>query len=139
MPATATDALRATPLFQGMTDRSIEAVERLARPLSFAAGEALVRQGDPGDTFLIVVAGSATVTVDGATVRTLGPGDFLGEISLLDGGPRTATVVADGPVEALAIDRDGFTSLMDSSPVLRLDVVTALTQRLRALGPRVGD
>lgn len=139
MPATATDALRATPLFQGMTDRSIEAIERIARPVTFAAGEAIVRQGDPGDTFLIVVAGSATVTRDGATVRTLGPGDFLGEISLLDGGPRTATVVADVAVEALAIDRDGFASLMDSSPVLRLDVVTALTQRLREMGPRVGD
>lgn len=139
MPTTAIDALRATPLFQGLTDRSIAAVEQLARPVAFAAGDVIVRQGDPGDSFLILVSGRATVTQAGSVVRTLGPGDFLGEVSLLDGGPRTATVVADGEVEALAIDRDGFASLMDSSPVLRLDIVTALTQRLRERGSQPGD
>jgi CRP-like cAMP-binding protein len=62
----------------------------------------------------------------------LAEGDFLGEIALLDGGARTATVTAREPVDALVIDRAGFTRLMDDVPVIRFDIVSALTQRVRA-------
>lgn len=136
---TTTDTLRSIPLFQGMSDRSIDAIDGLAVPVTFQAGETLVREGDPGDTFLILLAGSAVVTTRGAEVRTLGAGDFLGEISLLDGGPRTATVTATSEVRGLSIDRDGFRRLMDEFPVLRLDIVTALTQRLRTRAPELTD
>jgi CRP/FNR family transcriptional regulator, cyclic AMP receptor protein len=139
VPATTTDTLRTIPLFQGMSDRSIDAIEALARPVTFQAGQTLVREGDPGDTFLIVLDGSAIVTTDGVAIRSLGAGDFLGEISLLDGGPRTATVTAESAVSALSIDRDGFRRLMDEFPVLRLDIVTALTHRLRSRAPELTD
>jgi CRP/FNR family cyclic AMP-dependent transcriptional regulator len=136
---TTTETLRAIPLFEGMSDRSIEAIDGLAAPIAFQAGETLVREGEPGETFLIILEGSATVARDGATIRTLGAGDFLGEISLLDGGLRTATVTADTEVRGLVIDRDGFRRLMDDFPVVRLDIVAALTQRLRSRAPDITD
>lgn len=131
MPVTA-DLLRLVPLFNGLTERSFEAIGNLATEGDYAAGEELVRQGSPGESFIIIVTGRATVERDGRTLRELGPGDFLGEISLVDGGPRTATVTALDPVQALVIQRDGFLELIDRIPVFRLDVLSCLSQRIRA-------
>ena len=135
----ATDVLRSVPLFSGMTDRSIATISELAQPIAFEAGATLVAQGDPGDTFIVITTGAATVEQDGQRIRDLGPGDFLGEISLIDGGPRTATVVATEPIDGLVIDCQGFRRLMDDFPVVRLDLVTALTERLRSRAPNVSD
>ena len=76
MATTTSDVLRTTPLFQGMTDRSIDAIDRLARPVSFQAGETPVREGDVGDSFIIVLSGSASVDRAGTTIRSLGAGDL---------------------------------------------------------------
>jgi CRP/FNR family transcriptional regulator, cyclic AMP receptor protein len=134
-----TDALRAIPLFKACSDRSIEIISGIIRDETFPVGAILVREGDPGESLIVIKRGSATVEQGGATLRTLGAGDFLGEISLIDGRPRTATVTADEPIEALVIDRAGFTRLMDEFPVIRFDLVTALTERLRARGPASTD
>lgn len=125
------DVLRSVPLFEGMRDRSLEIVADLARPRRIPAGTVITREGEAGDEFLVLTRGTAEVTKDGAAIRSLGPGDFLGEISLIDGGPRTATVRATTEVEALVLDRQGFGRLMADFPVVRLDLVTALTVRLR--------
>jgi CRP-like cAMP-binding protein len=131
MPVSA-DLLRLVPLFKGMTDRSFEAVANLASETTYAAGVELVRQGMPGREFIIIVSGRARVERDGKQIRELGPGDFLGEISLVDASPRTATVTALDPIRALSIERDGFADLIDRIPVFRLEVLNALTQRIRA-------
>jgi CRP/FNR family transcriptional regulator, cyclic AMP receptor protein len=131
MPITA-DLLRLVPLFNGMTDRSFEAIASLASETDFALGHELVRQGEPGDRFIIIVSGRARVVRDGKALRELGPGDFLGEISLVDGSPRTATVTALDPIHAFVIDRTGFLELIDRIPVFRLEVMNALTERIRA-------
>lgn len=131
MPVTA-DLLRLVPLFNGMTNRSFEAIAGLASETAFGLGDVLVRQGEPGDRFLIIVSGTARVDRDGRTLRELGPGDFLGEISLVDGSPRTATVTALGPIRAYSIDRTGFLDLIERIPVFRLEVMNALTERIRA-------
>ena len=123
--------LRQVPLFEGLTDRAIGAVARAAQERRFPAGEALVREGEPGDSFMIIVTGTAAVTQHGAPIRTLGRGDFLGEIALLDGGIRTATVEAVVPTEVLVIDRDRFVELIDGSSAVRFGVLEALTRRLR--------
>jgi CRP-like cAMP-binding protein len=128
------EALRAIPLFSGMSDRSIEIVADIVREASFSAGASLVREGEPGETFMIIREGTATVDQGGRTLRELGVGDFLGEIALIDGGPRTASVTAVEPVQALVIDRSGFSRLMIEFPVIRFDLVSALTQRLRKRG-----
>jgi CRP-like cAMP-binding protein len=133
------EVLREVPLFRGMSDRTIETVSELARPGSFGAGDVLVRQGDAGDSFIVIRTGSATVTKDGQLLRELGAGDFLGEIALIDGGLRTATVTATSDIQALVIDRVGFSRLMNEFPVVRLDLVTALTQRLRQRAPEPTD
>ena len=133
------DALRVIPLFKACSDRSIEIISGIVRDESFPEGSVLVREGEPGESLIVIKRGSATVDQAGRTLRTLGAGDFLGEISLIDGGPRTATVTADEPIEALVIDRAGFARLMDEFPVVRFDLVTALTERLRARGPAPTD
>jgi CRP-like cAMP-binding protein len=129
---TTADALREIPLFRGMSDTTLQTVAEIAREESFQAGTALVREGDPGDSFMVIRDGTASVEQGGRWLRDLSAGDFLGEIALLDGGMRTATVTAREPVDVLVIDRSGFTRLMDDIPVIRFDIVSALTQRVRA-------
>lgn len=129
--STNVEVLRSVPLFQGMSDRSIETIAGLAFETDFPEGATLVREGDPGDRFLIIRDGAAVVDQGGVTLRHLGNGDFVGEISLIDGRPRSATVTATAPVAALCIDRDGFSRLMDEFPAIRHDLLNALTQRAR--------
>jgi CRP-like cAMP-binding protein len=128
---TKTEVLREIPLFRGMSDRSIEIIAEIVRETSFPVGASLVREGEPGESFMIIREGTAIVDQGGRTLRELGSGDFLGEIALIDGGSRTATVTAAQPITALVIDRAGFSRLMNEFPVIRLDMVSALTQRLR--------
>lgn len=132
---TKSDALRTVPLFQGMTDGAITAIADLAEPAEFAPGAVLVRQGDAGETLLVILDGRATVDVDGVVVGELGNGDFLGEISLIDGGSRTATVTAIGQIQALVVDRAGFERLMTEHRAVRLGLLMALTARLRKGSP----
>jgi CRP/FNR family cyclic AMP-dependent transcriptional regulator len=133
MPVTA-DLLRLVPLFAGMSDRSFEAIAGVASGVRFSAGDEMLRQGDPGTAFYIIVGGRARVDRDGATLRELGPGDFLGEIALVDGSPRTATVTALDPIDALTVKRADFLDLLERLPVFRLEILNALTQRIRATG-----
>ena len=128
---TTTDVLRGVPLFNGMTDRALDAIAGLTSEVHFGDGEALVRQGDPGKTFIVLVDGSAHVERDGRAIAELASGDFVGEISLIDGGPRTATVTATGPVRALAIEHEAFRRLFEEFGAVRYDIVTALARRVR--------
>ena len=124
--------LRQVPLFSGLSDRAMSAVAGAADELRFGAGDTLVREGDDGDTFLVLVTGRADVTKGGDPIRTLDRGDFLGEIALLDGGTRTATVTATTPLEALCVRRDVFMRLFDEVPAVRFGILDALTRRLRS-------
>ncbi len=139
MTLTAPDVLRSVPLFQGMTDASIESVGKLVEPTRFASGDVLVREGDPGETFIIMVSGRATVDQGGRTIREMSAGQFLGEISLIDHGPRTATVTATEPIDALVVHSDDFYRLINDFPAVRLAVLTALTQRIRRQDPAISD
>jgi len=91
----------------------------------------VTREGDEGDAFFVIVDGQLEVSRNGMTLRELGPGDFLGEISLVDGRPRTATVTATGQVKALVIRRPEFLELMERYGAVRLGVLMALTERVR--------
>ena len=127
----AVDHLTQVPLFRGMTESALEAVAGLAAETHFADGDDVTREGDEGDAFYVVVDGQLVISQNGMTVRNLGPGDFLGEISLVDGRPRTATAPAAGPVKALVIRRPEFLELMDRYGAVRLGVLMALTERVR--------
>jgi CRP/FNR family transcriptional regulator, cyclic AMP receptor protein len=128
----ALDDLRRVPLFSGMTDRALAAVADLATERTFDDGTALTTEGEVGDAFYLVLDGALDITRGGSIVRRLGPGEFIGEISLVDGRPRTATATAAGPVRTLAIACDGFAALMERHPAVRLGIVMALTERVRS-------
>jgi CRP/FNR family cyclic AMP-dependent transcriptional regulator len=138
MPVTA-DFLRSVPLFTGMTDAAIESVGGLTHEVQFASGQELVRQGQEGDSFLVIVEGRARVVQNGDTLGELGPGDYLGEIALIDGRPRTATVTAIDPVRALVVERSDFRRLIDNFSAVRFHVLTVLTQRIRREAPSPVD
>ncbi len=123
--------LRRVPLFSGMTDRALQAIAELASDIDFADGAYVTTEGEAGDAFYLLLEGGLQVTQRGAAIRDLGPGDFIGEISLIDGRPRSATAVAVGPVRALVIARHEFTDLMDRFPAVRLGILMALTDRIR--------
>ena len=131
--------LRRSHLMQGMTDRTLEAIGDLAVEVQFAPGETIVREGDVGDAFFVITAGNAVVEHDGAPLRELGEGDFFGEISLIDGQPRTATITATDEVSALSLGREEFQRLVEEHPSVRLELLMALTERLRKVAPSPTD
>ena len=134
-----TMTLRDIPLFAASSDRSLEIITSIAHETSYPAGAVLVREGDIGDSLIVIRSGSATMRQAGRELPGLGAGDFLGEIALIDGGARTATVTGAEPIEALVIDKDGFARLMEEFPVIRYDLISALTRRLRARGAEPTD
>ncbi len=129
------DHMRKVPLFEGMSASDLETVADRASETSFDDGETLTREGEPGDTFYIVTDGRLDVSQRGTVVAQLGPGDFLGEISLVDGRPRTATVTAVGPVQALVIRRADFLEMIEWDSAVRLGILIALTDRIRKTHP----
>ena len=117
MAKTHVDELLSTvPLFSRCTKRDLAVLSRLTTTLTFPAGEEVTRQGRVGREFIVIISGKATVAIDGQTVATLGPGDFFGEIALLDGGPRTATVTADTDLVAEVMSHQEFASLLFDVP-----------------------
>jgi len=128
----ATDHLRRVPLFAGMTDRAFEAVSSLVEEQEFPDGHVLVAEGDPGDAFYLVLDGRVGISRAGGHVRDLGPGEFLGEIALVDGQVRSATAIAATPVRVATIRREAFSDLMDRFPAVRHGILVALTDRIRS-------
>ena len=101
-------ALAAVPLFEGLSKRQLKKVASVAEIVNYMGGHSIVKEGDEGESIFVVLAGQAKVTVKGRTVGRTLPGDHFGEISLLDGGPRTATVVSETPMTMLMIDPQGL-------------------------------
>ena len=128
----ALDDLVRVPLFAGMTDRAREAVAALAAEVTFDPGDQLTVEGADDCAFYLIVDGEVEVRRGGALVRRLDAGEFIGEISLIDGRPRTATVTAVGRVRTLMIERDGFLDLVDRHAAVRLGILVALTDRVRS-------
>jgi CRP/FNR family transcriptional regulator, cyclic AMP receptor protein len=129
------DHMRKVPLFRGMHASDLETVADRASETNFKDGETVTREGEPGETFYIVIEGRLKVSQHGTLVRELGPGDFLGEISLVDGRPRTATVTAIGPVQALVIRRADFLEMVEWDSAVRLGILMALAERIRKTDP----
>lgn len=125
------ELLRRVPLFAAMTDAAYERVAALAESHTVAPGEAVTREGDEGDAFFVIVSGTADVLRGDRQLASLGAGDFFGEIALIDGRPRTATVVARDDLVLLRLSRDAFLRLVDEQPATRHGVLMALTARIR--------
>jgi CRP-like cAMP-binding protein len=127
--------LKGVPLLAGLGKHEIEEVGRLAEEVDVGPGHVLMREGSSGAEFFVIVDGAVRIDRGGSTVRTLGAGDFLGEIALVDNGPRTATATTETPAKLLVVAHREFHSLMDQFPTIRTCVLEALASRVRNLDP----
>jgi CRP-like cAMP-binding protein len=119
-------------LFTGLSGEDLYPVAEIAERITRAAGEVVFSQGDPGDALFVMVSGSLAVMRDGAKLRELGRGAAFGELALLDGAPRSATIEAVTDAELLRIPRDEFEALLDESPELARGVIRTLIGHLRS-------
>lgn len=119
-------------LFGGLTKKELRQVSTLARETRFSSNETIVAQGTAGGRFFLILEGVADVTFDGRKLATLGPGDHIGEMSLIDGQPRSATVTATQPVRALSVASFNFRALLREHPPIAEKLLVALCRRLRA-------
>jgi CRP/FNR family transcriptional regulator, cyclic AMP receptor protein len=124
------ELLKHVPLFARMSKHDLERVSSLADEIDLPAGKELTREGERGREFFVLIEGDADVIRGGEKLNTLGPGDFFGEISLVSGRPRTATVTATSPVRALVVTDQAFGGLMRTSPELQATVLEAVVERL---------
>jgi CRP-like cAMP-binding protein len=124
------ELLRRVPLFAGLSKRELEQLSAIADELDLGEGRTLIRQGDRGREFFVLVDGDAAVTQDGRTVRTLRGGDFFGEIALVTDVPRTSTVTAATAVRLLVLTKRDFQRLLREQPGIQRKVLEALAQRL---------
>ena len=133
------ELLRRVPLFAAMTDAAYDHIAGLTESIAVPAGETVVEQGDEGDAFYVIVSGSADVRQADRSIASLAPGDFFGEIALIDGKPRSATVLAIDDLVLLRVLRAPFLRLLEEQPATRHAILTALTQRIRNDAPHPTD
>ena len=131
--------LRGGWLFSECTDDELERIAALAHSLRVPAGHVVVREGDEGGEFYVVVEGTYRVTVDDQPVADLGPGSFFGEMALLDGGDRVASVTAVSDGELLALHRDEFNEMLAMAmPTLAPKLLAVVGRRVRELEAHQG-
>ena len=126
-----TALLAGAPLLAGVDAEGLASVAARAIEVEFGAGQVIARQGDVGSGLFIIASGSVRVVRDGDTIATLGPGEFFGELSVLDGGPRVAQVVAEAPTRCLAIASWDFERVLREEPGVALAVLRVVAARLR--------
>jgi CRP/FNR family transcriptional regulator, cyclic AMP receptor protein len=123
--------LKNVPLFAGCSPREMASIASVGKVVSFPTGGVICKEGQSGVGLHVVVEGEVKVQVGGRTRRRLGAGAFFGEVALLDGGPRTATVVAETPVRALVIPVWNFKSVLKSHPSIAVKMLEEVAGKLR--------
>ena len=129
---TKAEALGRCPFFAGLSRSELVSLAKATEDMEVDAGRALTREGESGREFFVIVDGEVSVTKDGSELRKLGPGDFFGEIALLEDRPRTATVTATTPLRFFVLTRQSFRSLLAHQPEIEGKVTKALEERVRA-------
>jgi CRP-like cAMP-binding protein len=125
------------PMFQACSEEELNAIAYLATPKALDAGTEIVREGDTGNDFFVLMMGTATVARHGQEVGKLEPGNFFGELALFDPAPRNATITADVPVTLALMERDRFQAALDSVPALRDALLKGMARRLHEVDARV--
>ena len=125
------DALGRVPLFAGCSRKELEFLVTRTDAVNVAAGHTLIKQGSPGDTFYLLLEGEASVQVDGRDRPPLHTGSFFGEISMLDRGPATATVVTTTPAHLMVMSHAQFRDAIKANDQLLSQVMGAMAERLR--------
>jgi CRP/FNR family cyclic AMP-dependent transcriptional regulator len=121
--------LRAVPLFTELDERSLQAIAMLAHERHVSAGEVLMREGEPGEEFVVIVDGTVHVAQHGQAVRSLMPGGFLGEVALIEHAPRTATATCVTDCDLVVLRRFEFDRLLATFPEVRTKILAALGRR----------
>jgi CRP/FNR family cyclic AMP-dependent transcriptional regulator len=124
------EVLGALPLFSRLPRRHVRAIAKLAWTVDYAPGGVIVKAGDRGDSFYLLLEGRARVVEKS---RVLRPGDFFGEIALIDGGPRSATIIAASPVRVMMLQRRAFLEALRQDPQIGLPIMETLAERVRRL------
>ena len=124
-------ALNGVPLFAGLSKRHLQRLAGDTDELTFAPGEAIVREGDLGETLFVVLEGEGKVVRGSRKVGAVLPGDFFGELSAIDGAPRTASVVAVTRMRVLRLFRRHLMSLLDDEPQVTLKLLDGIVRRFR--------
>lgn len=121
--------LKQSPLFEGLSRKQLALLARLSDDLDVAAGAVLCKEGSRGQEFFVIIDGEAEVTKHGRRIATLGPGDFFGEIALLEPVNRTATVTAETPLRFFVISDRAFESVLDIDPTIERKLLRTLARR----------
>jgi CRP-like cAMP-binding protein len=119
------------PIFKDLPARSLESIARSMRERTYEPGAVIVRQGDPGLGFFLITDGRVEVSHEGHTIRELGPGEFFGEMALMEERPRSATVTARDRTKCLQLVRWDFRALLKENPDLAVRMLEVVVQRLR--------
>jgi CRP-like cAMP-binding protein len=127
-----TDLLKKVPMFSNLSQRHLREIGKHADQVKVEVGRPLAQQGKKGSEFIFIVEGKARVEKHGRVINQLAAGDFFGEISLIDGEPRTATVTAETDMTLLVVHKTSFDHLLDTVPGLQRKILIALCQYLRS-------
>ena len=127
------ELLRKVDLFDGFTTKELEAVATLCKPAEFRDGQNIVTEGERSARLYVIIEGTAEARVRGAKVDEIGPGDYFGEIAVIDDEPRAATVTATSPVSTLTLANFNVKALLRASPDMGLKMLQKACARIRAL------
>jgi CRP/FNR family transcriptional regulator, cyclic AMP receptor protein len=123
--------LASVPIFEDLSKKQLKKVAAVSELVEYMQKHSIVREGDVGDSFFVVLRGQANVTTSGKVVSKVMPGDHFGEISLLDGGPRTATVTSDTPMTMLILSRKAFLKCLTADPEMAMALMKTMARMIR--------
>jgi len=130
--------LARVPIFANCTPSEIDAIVAVAQESGFQAGQIIVTQGTPGQAFYLILSGRVEIVRDGQSLGAFGPGDFFGEMSLLDQAPRSATIKALEPTLCMMLSSWDFKALLEQHPSIAVKLLEILSRRLRVADERLG-
>lgn len=126
------EVFKSIPLFSECSPKELRAIADAAKQVTFEAGKEICREGQTGVGLHVILEGETKVQIGGRTRRRMGAGAFFGEVALLDGGPRSATVIAETPVRTLSLTSWQFKGLIKQQPGLALKMLAEMSRRLRS-------
>lgn len=132
-----TEFLARVPLFSSCAPEEIDTIAGAVQEKTFDAGQIIVTQGTPGQAFYMVIAGRVEILRDSHSLGAFGPGDFFGEMSLLDQAPRSATIRAIDPTTCMMLSSWDFRSLLEKTPSIAVKLLEVLSRRLRVADERL--
>jgi CRP-like cAMP-binding protein len=130
--------LARVPIFANCTAEEVKAISGVAQEGYFQPGQIIVTQGTPGQAFYLILSGRVEILRDGVSLGAFGPGDFFGEMSLLDSAPRSATIRALDHTSCLMLSSWDFKSLLERHPSIAIKLLEVLSRRLRVADERIG-